>query len=108
MKNFKTDIVKNYAVKFPNTPSLTLSKKIYAENNEHFANVEAVRSFVRNMRGLKGKRARKRVRDKSLFIKPNTFTTNPFKLPKSYGRSKSIFTLPAKCNNILFISDLHI
>lgn len=33
---------------------------------------------------------------------------NPYKLPKSYAEKAKTFRLPAKCNNVLFISDLHI
>lgn len=33
---------------------------------------------------------------------------NPYKLPKSYAEKAKTFRLPAKCTNVLFISDLHI
>ena len=54
----KGEIVKNYLRKFPNTPSLTIAKKVYAENNADFKDVEDVRTIIRYQRGLKGKRYR--------------------------------------------------
>lgn len=105
--SFKDDIVRNYIKRFPNTPSLTLSRKIYAENNEHFKDIEDVRTFVRTIRGLRGDRARKRTADKSLYVQKGKFKHNPFVLPKSYAQKRRTFLLPAHHNNILVLSDLH-
>lgn len=107
MKNFKSSICKKYIVRFPNTASLTLAKKIYSENTEHFKDVEDARSIIRYLRGLLGKGSR-HVKDKKLHVKVGKFTNNPFKLPKSYASKAKVFYLPRSCNNILFISDLHI
>lgn len=112
MKNkktfFKTEIVKNYLKRFANTPSLTLAKKIYSENNEHFKNVEDARDVVRYCRGVKGKQNRKDAKTNfgKFYVKPNSL--NPYGLPVSYAQKSLTFTLPKEHNNILFISDLHI
>src|SRR3990172_4305985 len=44
---------------FPNVPSLTLAKRLYAENKEHIASIESARSSVRKARGNHGDRVRK-------------------------------------------------
>lgn len=107
MKNLKATIVRKYIVRFPNTPSLTLAKKIYAENSKEFTDAEHVRRIVRYHRGLTGGNNRKKG-DKKLHVKVGKFTNNPFKLPKSYAQAPKVFHLPVTCSNILFISDLHI
>lgn len=102
---YKNKIVRNYIKRFPNTPSLTIAKKIYAENSAEFTNVELVRTMVRHIRGLNGKTARKRLGDKSMVVKPFSLK-NPYNLPKSEGKAPKVFNLPS--TNILLISDLHI
>lgn len=103
----KRELVRNYLKKFPNTPSLTIAKKIYAEHSKHFTNLESVRSEVRTLRGLSGERNKKRV-SKELFVPKGTFKNNPFKLPPSDAKKARVFYLPKSCNNILLLSDLHI
>lgn len=107
-KTFKQDIARQYVKRFPKTPSLTLARKMYDENIEHFKDVEDSRYFIRVVRGLAGKNARKKTSDKELFVKKGTFKLNPFKLPKSSASKPKVFSLPNHHNNILFISDLHI
>lgn len=114
MKNnkffFKVDIIRNYLKKFPNTPSLTLAKKIYSENREHFHDVENARDSVRYCRGLRGKKNKKSVgeENRKFFIKKNRYAKNPFGLPRSYGEKPKQFALPSEHNNILVLSDLHV
>jgi predicted phosphodiesterase len=105
--SFKSDIARNYVKKFTSTSSLSLAKKMYIENIETFTNVEDARSFIRRIRGLSGKKKRKEIKDKSLFVKPYSLG-NPFKLPSSDAIKAKVFGLPKTCDNILFISDLHI
>ncbi len=84
-KIVKSDIAREYIIRFPSTPSLTLAKKIYAENIAVFKDVEDARSFVRFVRGISGKLSRK-TKDKQLklfHIKPRSLNKNPFHLPKS-------------------------
>lgn len=103
----KGQIVKNYIKKFINTPSLSIAKKIYAENSDIFKDVEEVRNLIRYYRGVSGKGSRKGNKDKKLFIKPYTFS-NFFNLPKSDSNKPKKFTLPSSSNNILVLSDIHI
>ena len=104
---YKNEIVRNYIKRFPNTPSLTIAKKVYAENSAEFKDVEHVRSVVRLVRGLSGKSSRQGLQDKTLVVEPFSLK-NPYKLPKSDSAPPKVFHLPAKLDNILLISDLHI
>lgn len=104
---YKQQIIRNYLKRFPNTPSQTIAKKIYAENSAEWTSVESVRSLVRMVRGLGGKRKLKELRDKTMVVKPFSLK-NPYNLPKSDARPPKVLTLPRKCNNVLLISDLHI
>lgn len=50
-----TDIARAYCERFPKAPTLTLAKKMYAENLECFNSVEQARLTIRSVRGaLKG------------------------------------------------------
>lgn len=106
--SFKSDIVKNYLRKYPNMLSNTLANKIYSEMSEHFTDKENVRSTIRYVRGLSGKKNRKSKTIKEFKVKPFSLLKNPFNLPHSYAEKPKIFNLPNDHNNILFISDLHI
>ena len=92
---------------FPNTPSLTLAKKIMKDNPALFTSVESARTAIRYFRGATGKKARKhadpkltRPFDESLF--------NPFGLPETDEVEYLPFILPEECTRILYISDIHI
>lgn len=106
----KNDIAREYVLRFPNTPSLTLAKKIYLENIQLFSSVEHARSSVRQVRGLKGHDHRKKTSEqlKLFHVKPRSLDRNPFSLPKSDAKKPKIFNLPKKCNNVLVLSDIHI
>ena len=54
--SIKSDIAKEYLLKFPNTANLTLAKKIYAENKILYKDVEEVRSHIRALKGVHGVR----------------------------------------------------
>lgn len=108
MNKLKSTLARKYITRFPNTPSLTLAKKLYSENPTEFKDVEDARSVVRYIRGLQGKNSRKDGEYKKLHVKVGTFTNNPFKLPPSSAQAPKVFCLPKVFNNILFISDLHI
>lgn len=104
---YKGEIVKNYLKKFPNTPSLTIAKKIYAENSAEFRDIEAVRTHIRYFRGLHGKASKKKLTDTSLVVAPFSLK-NPYNIPHSDGKPPKVFHLPHHLNNVLLISDLHI
>lgn len=103
----KKAIVSNYLKKFTNTASMTIAKKIYAENSADFRDVEAVRSEVRRLRGLSGGKKLESMVDKEFVVPKYTFQ-NKYNFPKSDGVKPKVMHLPQKDNNILMISDLHI
>lgn len=94
------DIVIKYLKKFPNTPNLTLAKKIYKENTKSFTNVDTIRSIIRRQTGQHGKQKGK---DESLHTAPKPL--NPFNLPESYSNDFSTYEI--KQTSTLVISDLH-
>jgi len=94
----KGAIVKSYLLRFPNSSTGSLSRKIYDENNQFFNSNEDVRSVVRYYRGARGKLDRKRIATKKFFRKYN--------LPKQNTKRVSNFIIPEK--KLLVLSDLHI
>lgn len=105
MKHPKKETSQQYHDRFPDTPTLTLARKIYKENTKLFNDIEDARVALRYVRGQKGDRLRKLTGHKKEDLKYNY---NPFKLPESSAEDREPFVLPMACNNILLISDLHI
>ena len=66
-KKLQGEIVIEELDKFPNTPTLTLAKKLFKENPKVFMSIESVRSLIRYYRGQKGVRSRGRVSTKEFF-----------------------------------------
>ena len=60
----KREIIKKYLTKFPNTPTKTLSNKIYNENKEVFKDQEQCRSLLRYYTGKRGASDLKRLTNK--------------------------------------------
>ena len=101
--SIKGQLVIDYIKKFPNTPNLTLAKKIYKENSKLFIDVENVRSTIRTYTGNSGKNNAKKIKNKELFTPPKPF--NPFNLPESYANDYTAYEI--KQSKVLIISDLH-
>jgi predicted phosphodiesterase len=97
------EIVKGYLKRFPDTPSLTLAKKIYKENGKVFSNVQAARNSIAYYRGQRGDINRKKVSDKTFFKEAGSL--NPFNLPESFANDFSPYIISQ--SNTLIISDLH-
>lgn len=106
----KGKLVITYLDKYPEMPSLTLAKLIYAENPLEFATAEEVRGLIRSYRGANGQRTGsapflaggkyvRKIDDKNLA---------PYKLPDADDEDIKPFVLPLAHNNIGIISDLHI
>ena len=93
--------------KYPNTPSLTLAKKIMAENASMFTTVEAARSAIRYFRGAIGSKQRKHA-DPKLARPFDESMFNPFGLPKSDEVEFIPFVLPVECSRVLYLTDIHI
>lgn len=94
----KADIIKEYLNKFPDLPSLTLAKVIYKDHSALFMSIEDVRSNIRYYRGTSGSRNKKRMSVKSYY---------PY-LPTEEAEDYKPYVLPAECNLIGIISDIHI
>lgn len=105
--SYKNEIVRSYLKRFPNHGTRTLASKIYKENSPEFTSQETVRSMVKDIRGLHGKKRLKSLQDKTFVIKPFSLK-NPYNIPKSDAKLPKKFQLPSEFNNILLISDLHI
>jgi len=102
MRNeFVSNLIKSYLTKFPKVPSLTLAKKIYAENNKQFTSVDAVRSCLRYYRGQKGEKTKAQLATRE-FLDQNI----EFKMPESYAETFEPYEISQ--SRTLIISDLHI
>jgi len=62
-------VCEEYCRKFPDTPDLTLAKKVYKENNKLFTTLENCRNTIRVIRGHNGNTTRKETKDKSAIKK---------------------------------------
>ena len=101
----KTKIAREVRERFPNTPTLTLAKKLSKEHFETFLGIEDARDALRRIEGKKGAITRKNLTDKSL-VKNEDRPRNPFKLPKSYAKGRKHIDIKGK--KILVLSDIHI
>ena len=101
-KSLTGEIVKEYLSRFPNLESLSLARKIYAENIEVYNSVEHVRSLIRYYRGANGARARDRLDDTKY-----ADIWNKYELPESDGEDYDPFYITGKHKTLLF-SDTHI
>ena len=101
----KAEIIKKFLQKFPNTPSLSLARTIYAEYKHIFSDVESVRGAIRYYRGAHGNKKRKYVIGKQFF---NQNYMSKYNIPKEIEISYEPYVLPKSCKNILVINDIHI
>jgi len=102
MRNeFVSNLIKSYLTKFPKLPSLTLAKKIYAENNKTFKDVDAVRSCLRYYRGKKGEKQKSQLGTKDFLDQEIEFV-----MPESYAETFEPYEISQ--SRTLIISDLHI
>ena len=102
MRNdFVSNLIKSYLTKFPKLPSMTLAKKIYAENNKTFTDVEAVRSCLRYYRGKKGEQSKKELATREFLDQDIEFV-----MPESYAETFEPYEISQ--SRTLIISDLHI
>lgn len=98
------DITCDYLDRFPNSPKLTLAKKMYKENPTVFKSIESARDAIRRLK--EGKRNGQGNAPKiTKYIVPKTYDTNPFKLPESYSNDFSPYLISQ--SKTLIISDLH-
>ena len=107
-----TEIVFEYLEKFPNAPSKTLARKIYAENTAFFDSFDIPYSRVRYYRGQLGKRQRDMMNNNSnnKFIKELKIKVmhNNLTLPESHTKTRNKFTFPSGCMRLGVFGDVHI
>lgn len=102
-----TEIVRAGCRKFPSAPSLTLARKLFAENKGVFPSLKAVRSSImyhRGRCGCHGKLAKNPIASTA----PNV-AHNPWRLPKSEESSfESHVVTVEKQTKALVLSDIHV
>ena len=107
-----TEIVFEYLEKFPEAPSKTIARKIYAENAAFFKNFEQAYLRVRYYRGQVGKRQRDMMNNNvnNKFIKElkTKVMHNKLTLPESHTKTRSQFTFPSGCMRLGVFGDVHI
>ena len=107
-----TEIVFEYLEKFPEAPSKTLGRKIYAENAAFFKNFEQAYLRVRYYRGQAGKRQRDMMNNNvnNKFIKElkTKVMQNKLTLPESHTKTRNQFTFPSGCMRLGVFGDVHI
>lgn len=106
IKSIGGELAQQALDRFPTTPSLTLAKKLFKENNSVFPNVDAARSALRYIRQTAGsKRKAHRVHATGINIPKKEPVYNPFVIPESDNVEWLPFELKAK--KILILSDIH-
>lgn len=106
-RTIKGQAALDYLEKFPDTPSLSLARKMYKENPEVFKGLNDARDTLRYYRGQKGNGSRKNIATTKFISKPSEFY-NPYNLPESDAEDTPPYILPKNRNNILLLSDIHI
>ena len=89
--------------KFPNTPSLTLARRLLSDNVETFPTLDSARNAIRYVRGATGKKNRKQATIARDHQKPN----NPLGLPESDESSWEPFIIEGSGVAGIF-GDVHI
>jgi predicted phosphodiesterase len=106
-KGLSGDIITSYLEKYPDLPSLTLSKIIYKENPSIFTNVETVRTGIRKYRGSMGKKNLIRLGDRR-FIRETIIPYNPYMIPESDEQEFEPFEIYPQFKKMLVFGDVHI
>jgi predicted phosphodiesterase len=96
-------LIFDYLKQFPNTATLTLSKKIYKDHPANFTNVEHIRNLIRYYRGTKGKKDKKTAQSHIDY-----FEKLKSELPKGETEKVEPYYLPKDRKKVLIISDIHL
>lgn len=100
------EMAREFLNRFPNTPIMTLAKKLYKEQPLVFDSPEHCRDMLRYHSGLKGNGEKNKLKDKSL-VREKTYNYNPFDLPESHKKTTNVWRLPKAYSKTLILSDLH-
>ncbi len=101
-----SQIAREYRLKFPDMPTLTLARIVYKENVAAFKDVDDARTSLRYIEGKMGARNKKYLKDKSLIMEqPRPY--NPYKLPESDETKYEPYII--KGSKVLgILSDVHV
>lgn len=102
-ESISTGLARDLSLKYPNTPTLTLAKRLAEEFN--FMTVEQWRTKLRMIRGQKGKRNKENMTDKSGY-RPAGKSTD-FHIPEPECEDWKPYVMPVANNSILHIQDVH-
>ena len=104
-----TKIILEYLEKFPNSPTKTLARKIYQENQAFFETFDIVYDRIRYYRGQSGNKSRKKMANRKFQQELKVKVMNNFvSLPSSLTQKRGTFTFPTGCKKLGVIGDLHI
>lgn len=98
------DLARELCEKFPDTPTLTLARKLYDANKERFASLDSARSTVRTVRGNMGAN---RTKGQATHPRPKGRAGWVPECPPSLAEAWEPFLLP-KPARVLSLSDAHI
>ena len=102
------EITKRYLSQFPDTPSLTLGRILFAENKEVFSSIDTCRASIRYYRGKLGGKNRSRMKEKDR-IEKNPRPLNPFGIiPEGITELGDWKPVSLKKDNILVLHDVHV
>lgn len=107
------ELVMKYLKKFNDLPTMTLAKKIHAENPDFGSTVEAWRTRIRYYREQSGKQNRAKLSCRDFASAPGEAAAkmkigNPFCLPESDEAEYEPFLIPSGVRKLLVLSDIHI
>ena len=104
MKFTKQGVVEEIILKFPNTPNMTLAKKIVKDHPKLFSNLELARTTIRNAKGLSGKVNNQRFEKSDFKL---AFEKLKKDLPKGETDLIEPYKLPKSIRRVLILSDIH-
>lgn len=101
----KHDIAKEVLTKFPDMPNHTATRKLMKDFPAVFVSYDATRTLVRNLRGARGDKNRRRPCFQTEFKKPLGWQKDA--LPKSISEDRPTLVIKGK-HKTLILSDIHI
>ncbi len=101
----KSDICREFRIKYPDLPTLTLARILYKEHPMVFSNIEAARTRLRHIEGKSGDKHRKNMQN-SEFFKAEPRPYNPYKMPKTEAIEYKTYQLPE--GRMGLIADVHV
>lgn len=101
MNTVAQDVATQYLKKYPSIATLTLARKLYKDHPLLFTSLNSARMVVRQTRAKAKRTEPESIISTSTIVDPN-------RIPVSHAAVREPYVIPAKYNNILVISDLHV